>query len=105
MKMKAHRTKPEPDKVWLGAGKLLHFVLSWQPKPSFLNILSWQHLKAKRSYNGKWWLHFFQARTVIASNQHIDLHWPSNAGFQLWLLEMKGEHKHPMTCLYSHLFG
>lgn len=44
MKMKAQKTKLEPDKVWLDAGKLLHFVLSWQPKPGFLKILSWQPL-------------------------------------------------------------
>ncbi|OPJ77346.1 hypothetical protein AV530_007686 [Patagioenas fasciata monilis] len=38
-----------------------------------------------------------QARTVVASNQHIDLHWPSNAGFQLWLLEMKEVHHNKIS--------
>lgn len=32
MKMKAHRTEIEPDKVYLDTGKPLHFISTQQPK-------------------------------------------------------------------------
>lgn len=98
MKKKAHRTKLDPSKMWLDAGKLIHLcfilaALAQFSKGPFLGSLSKQ--KNGKKYNNKWLFEFFRYGQGL----------PHNAGFQLRFPKKKGEHKHPMTCTLHKEFA